>query len=42
MKEDEGGGWNKKISVGLEYVNWCMGEERIVSTNTKIEKTGRR
>lgn len=41
MKEDEGGGW-KKISVGLEYINWCMGEERIVSTNTKTEKTERR
>lgn len=28
-----------KISVGLEYLNQRMGEERIVSTNSKIIKT---
>lgn len=40
MKEDEKGGWNKNLS-GLEYSHQNMGEERIVSTNSKIEKTGR-
>lgn len=31
-----------KILVGLEYLNHLMGEERIVSTNSKIAKTERR
>lgn len=30
-----------KISVGWEYLNQHMGEERIVSTNSKIAKTER-